>query len=140
MSIVVAYEPTPEAEAALVAAIEETSRRGGTLLIAHVVTTTVSEGRPPAKRTADGRQRAEEFVAAAVERATEAGVEAQARLLSSQTGTASALIELAQEQRVELIVTGMRQRSAVGKLLMGSTSRDLILGAPCNVLCVRPPS
>jgi nucleotide-binding universal stress UspA family protein len=40
---------------------------------------------------------------------------------------------------VDLIVIGMRRRSRVGKLLLGSTAQDVLLGADCAVLAVRSP-
>ena len=37
----------------------------------------------------------------------------------------------------ELIVIGMRHRTAVGKFLMGSTAQRILLDAPCPVLAVK---
>ena len=38
---------------------------------------------------------------------------------------------------ISLVVIGLRKRSAVGKLLMGSVSQDILLNVPCPVLAVK---
>ena len=47
------------------------------------------------------------------------------------------LIEFAEENHVDLIVVGVRDRSKVGKFVMGSRAQRVILGAPCPVLTVK---
>jgi nucleotide-binding universal stress UspA family protein len=47
------------------------------------------------------------------------------------------LLDTAQELDVEAIVVGVRRRSAVGKLIMGSQAQRLILDAPMPVLTVK---
>lgn len=37
----------------------------------------------------------------------------------------------------ELLVIGLRRRSPVGKLVLGSDARDILLAAPCPVLAVK---
>lgn len=51
---------------------------------------------------------------------------------------ADELLRIASEERVRLIVLGLRRRTPVGKLLMGSVAQRVILGAVCPVLCVKP--
>jgi nucleotide-binding universal stress UspA family protein len=46
-------------------------------------------------------------------------------------------VQFAAEERAELIIVGIRRRSKVGKLLMGSTAQYIILKAPCPVLTVK---
>jgi nucleotide-binding universal stress UspA family protein len=51
---------------------------------------------------------------------------------------ADQVLEVAGEVGARLIVIGLRRRTAVGKLLMGSVSQRILLGATCPVLAVRP--
>jgi nucleotide-binding universal stress UspA family protein len=47
------------------------------------------------------------------------------------------LVQLADENKVDEIVIGVRRRSKVGKLLFGSTAQYVILNAPCPVVSVK---
>lgn len=47
------------------------------------------------------------------------------------------LVEFAGEKAIDLIYIGVRMRSKVGKLIMGSTARHVILEAPCPVVTVK---
>jgi nucleotide-binding universal stress UspA family protein len=48
------------------------------------------------------------------------------------------LLEAAAAHGAKLVVIGIRRRSPVGKLLLGSTAQRIILEAPCPVLAVKP--
>ena len=47
------------------------------------------------------------------------------------------LVLLAEENKVDEIIIGVRRRSKVGKLLFGSTAQYVILNAPCPVVTVK---
>jgi nucleotide-binding universal stress UspA family protein len=47
------------------------------------------------------------------------------------------LVEFANENKVEEILVGVKRRSKVGKLLMGSTAQYVILQAQCPVVTVK---
>jgi nucleotide-binding universal stress UspA family protein len=47
------------------------------------------------------------------------------------------LIAMAEEYGAELIVIGLRRRSTVGKLLLGSNAQRVLMMAPCPVLAVK---
>ena len=47
------------------------------------------------------------------------------------------LVQLADENKVDEIIIGVRRRSKVGKLLFGSTAQFVILNASCPVVSVK---
>jgi nucleotide-binding universal stress UspA family protein len=67
------------------------------------------------------------------------GVDYDVRRTGSDQNAAEALVAVAQESDAALIVIGLRQRSLVGKLLMGSNAQRILLDAPCPVLSVKAP-
>jgi nucleotide-binding universal stress UspA family protein len=130
MSVVLAYVPTPEGDAALVAAVEEAERRGSDVVVVNVTR--------PANQ--DDAPFTEEQVLDAVQaRFRAAGVESDVRQLPSGTDIAEAVIEVAGETAAEVVVIGLRRRTALGKLVMGSTAQRLLLGLDCPVLAVKAP-
>jgi nucleotide-binding universal stress UspA family protein len=51
---------------------------------------------------------------------------------------ADAVLEAAEQTSADMIVVGVRHRTPVGKLLLGSVAQRVILDAPCPVLAVKP--
>ena len=51
---------------------------------------------------------------------------------------ADQLLAVADELSASLIVIGLRRRTPVGKLLLGSVAQRILLGADCPVLAVKP--
>lgn len=52
---------------------------------------------------------------------------------------ADAVLDAAAETSADMIVVGVRHRTPVGKLLLGSVAQRVILDAACPVLAVKPP-
>ena len=48
------------------------------------------------------------------------------------------IVRVAEVNHAELVVIGIRPRSPVGKVMMGSVAQTVIMDAPCPVLTVRP--
>lgn len=128
MRIVIGYLPTPEGEEALRAGIAEARLRDATLVVVY------------SKR---GGERDEEFVEArermeALERQlADEEVDAEVHQLVRDMPPGEDLVQFAQEQDAGLLVIGIRRRSPVGKLIMGSNAQHILLHAPCPVLCVK---
>lgn len=49
---------------------------------------------------------------------------------------AEATLYVAEERSADLIVMGLRRRTPVGKALLGSYERDVLLDATCPVICI----
>ena len=49
------------------------------------------------------------------------------------------LVDIAEETNAELIVIGLRRRTPVGKLILGSQAQRVLLDANCPVLAVKAP-
>lgn len=51
---------------------------------------------------------------------------------------ADAVVAAADEEKATMVVVGVRHRTPVGKLLLGSVAQRIILEAHCPVLAVKP--
>ena len=67
----------------------------------------------------------------------EAGVEHEVRQLVRGLDPADDLVNVANEVSADIIVIGLRRRSPVGKLILGSNAQRVLLDAPCPVLAVK---
>ena len=67
----------------------------------------------------------------------DAGVEAEVRQLVRGQDVAEDLIAIAEETSADFIVIGLRRRTPVGKLILGSNAQRILLDAPCPVLAVK---
>lgn len=67
------------------------------------------------------------------------GIEVTPMLSQSSERASRVILRLLDELGIDLLVIAGRRRTSVGKLLLGSTASDLLLGAPCPVLQVPTP-
>lgn len=65
------------------------------------------------------------------------GIPCETHLLIRGLSPGEDIVAFAREYHVDEIVVGIRKRSKVGKLLMGSTAQYVILNAPCPVLSLK---
>ena len=70
----------------------------------------------------------------------QAGVRVEVRHLVRGREPAEDLIEVAESSHAELIVIGLRRRTPVGKLILGSNAQRILLDATCPVLAVKATS
>ena len=126
--IVVGYIPSPEGIAAFERAKDEALLRSEPLFV-------VNTGQ-------DGNYASPLFASPEDVDAIQAELNAAGishEMLQPTTGLAAAdeILRIAEEQDAALIVIGLRHRSPVGKLLLGSTAQQVLLDAPCAVLAVK---
>ncbi|MFY9915877.1 MAG: universal stress protein [Nocardioidaceae bacterium] len=128
--IVVGYVPKAEGHAALRLAAEEAKRRDASL----VVVNSHRGGREFDREDAEEVETALEEVR---DQLTKAGIEHEIRQLVRGMDPAEDLINVAAEVSADFIVIGLRRRSPVGKLILGSNAQRILLDAPCPVLAVK---
>jgi len=128
--IVVGYIDTPEGAAAGDRAILEAKHRGAVLVI-------VNSQRGGAGLDRETVLALEANVENLAQRARDEGVDVKIRQLVRDADPASDLIDVATEEGADLIVIGLRKRSPVGKLILGSNAQSVLLDAPCPVLAVK---
>lgn len=129
-TIVVGYVPTAEGEAALEAALAEARLRSADLVVVS------SHPEEPFLRRGEGVV-AEAEVASLSHRLEASGVPFTVNYLTRGFEPAEDLISVANSHNADLIVIGMRRRTPVGKLVMGSNSQRVLLDAECPVLTVK---
>ncbi|NLT53456.1 MAG: universal stress protein [Actinomycetales bacterium] len=132
MAVVVGYVATPEGRAALRRAAGECRLRGTGL----VVVNSDHGGDVDAAELA----RTEEELAAVRSELDAAGVAHEVRDLPEGTELADDLLSVAQDVDAQVIVIGLRRRSPVGKLILGSNAQRVLLEAHCPVLAVKATS
>ena len=129
-TIVVGYVPKPEGKAALKRAVEEAKLRDSRL----VVVNSHRGGREFDRDDAIETEAQLEEVDGVLRGA---GVQHDVRQLVRGMDPAEDLVNVADEVGAELIVIGLRRRSPVGKLILGSNAQRVLLDAPCPVLAVK---
>jgi nucleotide-binding universal stress UspA family protein len=68
---------------------------------------------------------------------SDAGIDCLSHLLIRGLDPGEDIVQFAKENKVDEIVVGVKRRSKVGKLLMGSTAQYIILKAHCPVVSVK---
>ncbi len=131
MTIVVGYVPTPEGEAAVDAAIEESDRRAEPLL---VVNSTRGDAYVDERFASDAQLKLLR------ERLDEAGVLYDIAQQVRGREAAEEVVDAAITNHASLIVIGIRHRTPTGKLIFGSTAQRILLDATCPVLAVKAPA
>jgi nucleotide-binding universal stress UspA family protein len=128
--VVVGHVPNPRGRAALEHGLVEARRRGARLVV-------VNSSRGDALVD-------EEFVQGEPLRRlrdelTASGVPYEIRQPVHGRDVAEELADAVVETGADLLVIGLRRRSAVGKLLMGSAAQRILLEVDCPILSVKSP-
>ena len=129
-TIVVGYVPKAEGNAALERAAEEASLRNARLVV-------VNSHRGGRDFDRDDALETEQQLQDVRDKLQDSGVEHEIRQLVRGMDPADDLIKVAEDLDAEFIVIGLRRRSPVGKLILGSNAQRVLLDSPCPVLAVK---
>lgn len=113
----------------------EARKRGVPLVIAASVSVPHNEAQ--ASGYANRRAGVEATLAKKVAEIEATGLACTGYIPAVPSEAADAALEAAKAHEADLIVVGLRRRSPVGKLVLGSMSQDILLGADCDVLGVK---
>lgn len=128
MAVVIGYIPGKYGDAALAAGLAEARLRGTGVI---VVNSTKGDAFVDERYLgADARAALEEELAAS-------GLDHEIRQ-SMGRDVAEEILAVARETSADLVVLGLRHRTPVGKLLMGSVAQRVIIEAECPVIAVKP--
>jgi nucleotide-binding universal stress UspA family protein len=130
MAIVVGFVPTNEGRAALRRAAEEARLRSTRLVV-------INSNRGGKDLAADEAARYDAELETVKRELTEAGVDHEVRQIVRGMEPVEDLIAVAEETQADFIVIGLRRRTPVGKLILGSNAQRILLDAPCPVLAVK---
>ena len=128
MSIVVAYSADRFGEAALEHAAAQARKEGARLVVVNA-----TQG----GSLVDSRFAHDADIAAVRDRLIAEGLEVDVRH-EVVDDVADAVVAVADQEQAPLVVVGIRHRTPVGKLLLGSVAQRIILEAHCPVLAVKP--
>lgn len=128
MTILLAYAPRPEGQAALEKALQLARQNNERLVVVNA---------------SPGGHKEDPSLAFAwdIERITaqiqQAGVDGEVKQFVRGNAVLAEIEELVDTLKVSMLVIGLRRRNPVGKLIMGSVAQDILLSVSCPVLAVK---
>lgn len=128
MTVVVGYIPNELGQIALAHGIDQAKKRGSDLVVVNA-----TRGDAYIDKRFAGKNDLDELDA----KLSSAGVEYAVRQ-SMGPDVAQQVLDVVEEVNAELLVIGIRHRSAVGKVLMGSVAQRLLLDSKAPILAVKP--
>jgi len=128
VTILVAYVPRPEGQAALDKGIEIAGRRKEALVV--VNTSRGGSGDDPSMADVQDVERVEKLLLAS-------GIDATFKQFVRGKSAIEEIEEMVDSLRVSLLIIGLRKRTPVGKLFLGSVAQEILLTVPCPVLAVK---
>jgi nucleotide-binding universal stress UspA family protein len=128
MNILVGYDGSSPSKKALQLAKKHALAFGATV----DVVTSMDKG-----NTVEAENKASDNLEKAKSLFAEKGINCQTHLLIRGMFPGEDIVEFADSNKVDEIFIGVKRRSRVGKLLMGSTAQFVILEAHCPVVSVK---
>ena len=130
MKILVGYDGTNAAKEALSLAKEHVKAFGGSVN----VVTSMEKGTESQSEEIEQAERGLEWAKSVFE---ENDIDCETHLLIRGLMPGEDIVQFAEENEADEIIVGVKRRSKVGKLLMGSTAQYVILKAKCPVVSVK---
>jgi nucleotide-binding universal stress UspA family protein len=130
MKILVGYDGTNSAKDALKLAKSHAKAFGASV----EVVTSMQTGTESERKEIEQAERGLEYAKSLFK---EADIPCNTHLLIRGLSAGEDLVEFAKENRIGEIILGVKRRSKVGKLLMGSTAQYVVLQANCPVVTVK---
>ena len=128
MTILVAYVPRPEGQAALDKGMEIAKRRNERLMVVNA---------SPGGAKEDASMADVQDVERVEKLLRSAGVDAEFKQFVRGKDAVAEIEALVETLPASLLIIGLRKRSPVGKLIMGSVAQELLLSVSCPVLAVK---
>lgn len=128
MTILVAYVPRPEGQAALDKGIEIAKQTKENLIVVNAIPGGKKED--PSFADVQDFERVQEILA-------NTGLKAELKQYVRGKNAVEEIKALVESLPVSLLIIGLRKRTAVGKLIMGSVAQELLLSVSCPVLAVK---
>lgn len=128
MTILVAYVPRPEGQAALDKGIEIAKRRNERLVVVNASPGGAKED--PSFADVQDYERVQQLLA-------DSGLDAELKQYVRGKNAVEEIEALVEALQVSVLIIGLRKRSPVGKLIMGSVAQELLLSVSCPVLAVK---
>lgn len=138
-NVIVAYDDSEGAKAALERAAEIAGCDGASLTLVEAVAKShpaLVPGDPRStgpKKAAEGRKQLREAV-----QSLDSSLQASPWVVGGPA--AKGILAVADDIEADLIVTGSRGRGKAARAVLGSVSNEIVQSAPCDVLVVHPPS
>ena len=130
MKILIGYDGTNSAKEALNLAKSHAKVFGASV----EVVTSMQKGTESEREVIERAERGLEYAKSVFEKDE---IACNTHLLIRGLTAGEDLVEFANENQIDQIVVGVKRRSKVGKLLMGSTAQYVILQAECPVVTVK---
>lgn len=128
MTILVAYAPRPEGNAALQKGIELAKQQQVKLLVVNA--SPGGHDEDAAMADASDIERIENLLESS-------GVDGEVKQFVRGNDAVTEIEALISSRNIDLVIIGLRKRTAVGKLLLGSVAHDILMSVPCPVLAVK---
>ena len=131
MTILVAYVPRPEGQAALDKGIEVATRRKERLVVVNASPGGSKED--PSLADVQDYERVQQIL-------NDCGIDTELKQFVRGKNAVEEIEGLVESLGASLLIIGLRKRSPVGKLIMGSVAQELLLSVSCPVLAVKVSS